>query len=414
MKNTGWKRFSRQKIQSGGGDGLFLQVVGGILFLILSLCGRFVSWIYEKLKVYRLFQPKILMLIAGGGMVVNTVIDWSINMNWAMDPSGAMYWTILEIIQIASVTLLIFCFYFPTKARFIILLISIGLLAVTSVIRPFLGNVLFTIAQLLSFIILYLWELGYQRKYFTMQPLRSMQLFSNALEEEEDVQIENMNKKLAYIKKDNQKKEDEKTVGFTRFYWMDESFLLSFVVLFLGFFVTLIGFIIGNDAQIFFTGTNLLFVTFLSLLFYPYVLGLCSRIESFFRLLCITSLSQIGQSFSEYRESNEKEIFSYTRNQKQVLKRYQETKSIRKNVRIEDTYHDIQLDIPVEYHRVANETYYEKDNYQSLIKLAKFSGLTVILFPVRLIIFYFSPVLFSIFFIISMLANRSFVKKSTQ
>ena len=103
-----------------------------------------------------------------------------------------------------------------------------------------------------------------------------MQLFSNDLEEEEDLQIENMNKKLAYIKKDNQKKEDEKTVGFTRFYWMDESFLLSFVVLFLGFFGTLIGFIIVNDAQVFFTGTNLLFVTFLSLLFYPYVLGLCS------------------------------------------------------------------------------------------------------------------------------------------
>ncbi|HHJ5208859.1 TPA: hypothetical protein ACQKYR_002684, partial [Enterococcus faecium] len=174
------------------------------------------------------------------------------------------------------------------------------------------------------------------------------------------------------------------------------------------------GFIIGNDAQVFFTGTNLLFVTFLSLLFYPYVLGLCSRIASFFHLLCITSLSLIGQSFSEYRESNEKEIFSYTRNQKQVLKRYQETKSIRKNVRIGDTYHDIQFDIPVENHRVANETYYEKDNYQSLIKLAKFSGLTVILFPVRLVIFYFSPVLFSIFFIISMIANRSFVKKSTQ
>lgn len=37
-----------------------------------------------------------------------------------------------------------------------------------------------------------------------------MQLFSNDLEEEEDLQIENMNKKLAYIKKDNQKKEDEK------------------------------------------------------------------------------------------------------------------------------------------------------------------------------------------------------------
>ncbi|WP_312542186.1 hypothetical protein [Enterococcus sp.] len=414
MKNARWQRLSRQKIQSEGNDGMFLQVFGGGLFFILSLCGRFIGWSYEKLKIYRLFQPRILMLIVGTLMIVNTIIDWSLNMNWEMDPTGAKYWTILEIIQIVSFVSLILCFYFPTKRKFILLLCSVGLLAITSVIRPILGNAVFTITQLLSFVVLYLWELGYLGEYFTIQPLKSIQLFAKLLEEEETEQLVFLNKqldKLTDTKKVKKEDEETETARFARFYWLNESFILAFVMLLVVLLVLSLSLVSGNDKQGLFTSTNLFFVLFLSLLFYPYVLGLCSRVKPLFIFLKETSLSKIGHSFQDYKESNEKEILSYARNQKQVLKIYQETKSVRKNVKIGDRYQDIQFDIPVEKQRIENKTYYEKDNHRSLIKLVKFSGLTLFLFPVRLLIFYFSPVIFSIFFIVSMLANGSLSKE---
>ena len=196
-------------------------------------------------------------------------------------------------------------------------------------------------------------------------------------------------------------------VGFTRFIWVNESFCLTFIILFLLSVGQLIALLSGDSLRPLFTTTNLVYITFLSLLFYPYVMGLFSRVKPLFLFLSKTELSKIAESFEALKHSNEKEIFSYRKNQRRVLKSFNSVRSIRKNVRIGNTYQDIQVDVPVEEQRVVNQSYYEKDNHQSMFKLIKLVGQMLLILPIRLMLFYFSPIIFSVFFIITMLAEKS-------
>lgn len=399
MRNYWLGKQRKDTVYAESNDGLFMQIVGAILLFVFFVFGKGFTLAYEKLKVYRLFQPKLLIPLACLFMIINTIVDWFLHMNWVMDPSGAMYWTILEGIQIACFCFIGFVLYLPTKKSLPIFLVSIGLLFVTSVIRPFLGNLIFTLIQLVSIFILYLWELAYQEQFFQKRSLAAIQRTAMRFEKEEEEFL-----KERMLEEENPAK---LKVGFTRFIWVNESFCLTFIILFLLSVGQLIALLSGDSLRPLFTTTNLVYITFLSLLFYPYVMGLFSRVKPLFLFLSKTELSKIAESFEALKHSNEKEIFSYRKNQRRVLKSFNSVRSIRKNVRIGNTYQDIQVDVPVEEQRVVNQSYYEKDNHQSMFKLIKLVGQMLLILPIRLMLFYFSPIIFSVFFLITMLAEKS-------
>lgn len=60
----------------------------------------------------------------------------------------------------------------------------------TSVIRPFLGNLIFTLIQLVSIFILYLWELAYQEQFFQKRSLAAIQRTAMRFEKEEEEFLE--------------------------------------------------------------------------------------------------------------------------------------------------------------------------------------------------------------------------------
>lgn len=358
----------------------------GLIFFFIRSVLFIIDFVYEKLHLYKLFNPNVILAFAPLLVAVFQMLDWTINLTTDLSNGVSFTYSIPHLfprilIIIASI-LIMKAFKIEEFTNRSLVYLTIGWLLI------FINNSYFNygtptmmLAMYITYVIIDLLRSTHDESILQKLPiLKNMDNFSNILTAESF---------------------SNNVVGFRPLYFVKESVIMVFFFLAFSISFTITDYTNLKNLSV---SIQAMIITFIPLITFPYLAGLLNRIELFNKIFYFISFESLAFSVDRTTTENIKDI---QRTRYRRVEGYRPQTYRTKHQSRENVYGTIvDVNYTVEHERLVKGSWTERieSNYgfaHAIVTLMKL----VASFFINILLIIYSPILFPLVYLVQLIIS---------